>query len=310
MCKCEKLCTFVPKFYNIISYLTFLVMTLFTDSIFLTNELEGFRMCRESRSVDSVTVILCTAGSMDLFLNGHMNHVGANDLWIRIPLYGRQLGEYKISPDCEFMQLTVHQSIFEELMLDHMRIEPRWWQKQQYLKDHPVFQLSKEGIDFCYAYFRLIELQLKDRQSVYRKQILMATARATTMEILSYLDKVLPVSDDTTDRMSVDRSDYTFHQFTRMLQLNPHEREVQWFAQQLAITPKYLSEICKARSGKSASEWIADVTVSEIKHRLHYSTMSIMDIAKEMRFPNASFFCQYTKKHTGMTPNQYRKKKR
>ncbi|MBO4689370.1 MAG: AraC family transcriptional regulator [Paludibacteraceae bacterium] len=66
----------------------------------------------------------------------------------------------------------------------------------------------------------------------------------------------------------------------------------------------------KSRSGKSASEWIADVTVAELKHRLRNSTLSIRDVAKEMEFPNTSFFCQYTKKHTGMTPNQFRKMRR
>jgi YesN/AraC family two-component response regulator len=29
-----------------------------------------------------------------------------------------------------------------------------------------------------------------------------------------------------------------------------------------------------------------------------------------MEFPNASFFCQYTKKHTGLTPNKFRKERK
>ncbi len=80
-----------------------------------------------------------------------------------------------------------------------------------------------------------------------------------------------------------------------MLQEHPHEREVQWHAKQLKITPKYLSEICKERSGRSASEWIADVTVAELKHYLRNTTLPIREVARVMDFPNASFFCQYTK---------------
>ena len=41
-------------------------MTLFTDSIFLTNEIEGFKQCRETRS-EQTTVLLCTAGFIDVF---------------------------------------------------------------------------------------------------------------------------------------------------------------------------------------------------------------------------------------------------
>ena len=84
---------------------------------------------------------------------------------------------------------------------------------------------------------------------------------------------------------------------------------MQWYAEKLKITPKYLSEICKARSGKSASEWIAEVTVAELRHLLRDTTMPIHEIARVMEFPNASFFCQYTKKHTGLTPNHFRKEK-
>ena len=104
--------------------------------------------------------------------------------------------------------------------------------------------------------------------------------------------------------------DYTFHTFTNLLREHPHKREVQWYAEQIGITPKYLSEICKERSGKSASEWIADVTIAELKHLLRDTTMPIHKIAEQMEFPNASFFCQYTKKHTGLTPNKFRKERK
>ena len=76
------------------------------------------------------------------------------------------------------------------------------------------------------------------------------------------------------------------------------------------VSPKYLSEICKARTNMSAGEWIADITVAELKHYLHNTTLAIHDIARVMEFPNASFFCQYTKKHTGLTPNKFRKQKK
>ena len=138
----------------------------------------------------------------------------------------------------------------------------------------------------------------------------MAIARAATMELLNFLDKILVIEDEKPARKMVTASDYTFNKFTQLLRQHPHEREVQWFAKQLGITPKYLSEICKEMSGKSASEWIADVTVTELKHYLRNSTLPIREVARIMEFPNPSFFCQYTKKHTGLTPNHYRKEKK
>lgn len=287
-------------------------MTLFTDSIFLTNEVEGFRECREKRStaVNTMTVLLCTAGHIDVYYHDEMIRIHKDDLFVRIPDFNYQLGPYEMSPDFEFMQVTVDASLYDHIMFDHMRIEPNWWSKQEYVKQHPIFPINEKSIEFFKIYFHLLTLQLQDKMTPYRKQILMLIARGATMEMLNYMDKLAVGSESSTQRTSINHSDYIFHQFIRLLQQNPHAREVQWYAQQLGITPKYLSEICKERSEKAAGEWIADITVSELKHYLRNTTLPIREIARLMDFPNASFFCQYTKKHLGVSPNKYRRSKK
>ncbi len=283
-------------------------MTLFTDFIFLTNEVEGFKQCRETRSETSTTAILCTAGHIDVYYHGEMLRINQNDLFVRVP-NATELGPYEISPDFQFVMIAIPNTIFEGLMLDHMRVEPRWWQKLEYLKSHPIFPLNEVSREFFHTYVHLLTLQLNDKLSDYRHQILQLIARGATMELLNYMDKVVTFTEHEISRQTVNSSDYTFHSFMHLLREHPHEREVQWYAKELGITPKYLSEICKERSGRSASEWIADITVSELKQYLRNTTLPIREIAKVMEFPNASFFCQYTKKHTGMTPNHFRKQK-
>ena len=239
-----------------------------------------------------------------------MIRINAGDLFVRIPDFCHEMGPYVMSKDFEFNQITIDAKIFERVMFDHMRIEPNWYAKQEYIKEHPIFHISEASKEFFFTYFHLITLQMQDRQTDYRKQILMLIAKGATMEMLNYLDKLAVVDPDMANRRAVNSSDYTFHEFTRLLQSYPHKREVQWYAKHLNITPKYLSEICKERSGKAAGEWISDFTVSELKHYLQNTTLPIREIAELMEFPNASFFCQYTKKHTGLTPNHFRKAKR
>ena len=283
-------------------------MTLFTDSIFLTNDVAGFKKCRDTRSDVSTTAILCLAGHIDVYYRGKMLRIGKDNLFVRVP-NATELGPYEISDDFQFLMIAIPASLFEGLMFEHMRVEPRWWQKLEYLKEHPLFHLNSVSQQFVKIYFDLLQLQMEDRQTDYRKQIMMLIARGVTMELLNYMDKVVGFDELEVSRQSVNASDYTFHAFTHLLREHPHKREVQWFAKELNITPKYLSEICKDRSGKSASEWIAEVTVVELKHYLRNTTLPIRDIARVMEFPNASFFCQYTKKHTGLTPNHYRREK-
>lgn len=286
-------------------------MTLFTEYIFLTDDKEGFRECRETRttSTSTMTVILCEAGYIDVYFHGAMLRIHEGELFVRIPDFSHELGPYEMSPDFQFKQVTIDATIFEQIMYDHMRVEPNWYAKQEYIKAHPIFMLADSSKDFFHTYFHLLTLQLQEKQTDYRKQILKLLAHGATMEMLNYMDKLSLISAEEFERQSVNSSDYTFHEFTRLLQQHPHEREVQWYAKQLQITPKYLSEICKERSGKSAGEWIADITVSELKHYLRNTTLPIREVARVMEFPNASFFCQYTKKHTGLTPNHFRKQK-
>ncbi|MBO4519411.1 MAG: helix-turn-helix domain-containing protein [Paludibacteraceae bacterium] len=288
-------------------------MTLYTDSIFLTNDVEGFRECREKRTVSStatMTVLYCKQGFIDVYYRGGMLRISKGDLFIRIPDFSHELGPYEMSPDFEFLQVTVDAELFNQIMFEHMRVEPNWYLKQEYVKQNPIFPLNAKSLEFFEGYFHMLALQLADKPSAYRTQIMTLISRAATMEMLNYMDKLAVLNGVIEARTVVTQSDYTFHAFTRLLQTHPHEREVQWYAKQLKITPKYLSEICKEVSGKSAGEWIAEITVSELTHYLRNTTLSIYDIAKAMEFPNASFFCQYTKKHTGLTPNQFRKQKK
>ncbi len=304
---CKKYTTFAPNYY-MQSYST---MTLFTDFVFLTNEMEGFRYCRETRTTSSstMTVLLCKAGHIDVYYRGEMIRIGKNDLFIRIPDFNHELGPYEAAPDFQFSQVTISAEIFSQIMFEHMRVEPQWWQKQEYLKQHPIFQTNERVRDIFDTYFQLLILQLQGNQTDYRTQIQKLIARGATMEILNYIDQLAVLDKEQEMRLSTNQSDYTFHRFMQLLQEHPHEREVQWHAKQLKITPKYLSEICKERSGRSASEWIADVTVAELKHYLRNTTLPIREVARVMDFPNASFFCQYTKKHTGLTPNHFRKER-
>lgn len=283
-------------------------MTLYTDFIFLTDEIEGFKLCRDTRFETSVSVILCTKGYIEVGYRGEMIRIAKDDIFIRVPR-ATEKGPFNHSEDFEFKQISIPIQLFESLMFDLIRVEPLWWQKLEYLKENPIFHLPQKSIDVCLVYFDLLKLQLVDKQTDYRKQILKLVARGATMELLNYMDKTLVLGDEEVRRLSTNASDYTFETFMQLLREHPHEREVQWYAEELKITPKYLSEICKDRSGKSASQWIAEITISEIKHLLRNTTMPIHQVASVMEFPNASFFCQYTKKHTGLTPNHFRKQK-
>jgi AraC family transcriptional regulator, transcriptional activator of pobA len=84
------------------------------------------------------------------------------------------------------------------------------------------------------------------------------------------------------------------------------EREVQFYANQLHITSKYLNSICKLNSGVTASAWIQRFAKERIILLLQNERLNISQIADEMDFSSRSFFTRYVKKVLGATPSEYR----
>lgn len=84
------------------------------------------------------------------------------------------------------------------------------------------------------------------------------------------------------------------------------EREVQFYSNELNITPKYLNQICKQSSGVTASEWIQRTAKERIILLLQNKNLHISEIADKMEFGSRSFFTRYVKKLLGVTPSEYR----
>ncbi len=83
------------------------------------------------------------------------------------------------------------------------------------------------------------------------------------------------------------------------------ERMVQYYADRLCVTPKYLSMVVKDFSGRSPSDWISDYVVAEAKSLLHYSQLPPQEVAFRLNFPSTAAFGKFFKLKTGISPRQY-----
>lgn len=88
------------------------------------------------------------------------------------------------------------------------------------------------------------------------------------------------------------------------------QRDVAFYAEQLCISTRYLSTITQHMGNKSAKEIIDEMLMLELKVALQSSPLSLKEIADRYHFPDQSFFGRYFKKHTGMSPKEFRAKRR
>ena len=82
---------------------------------------------------------------------------------------------------------------------------------------------------------------------------------------------------------------------------------VNFMAEKLNISPRYLSDVLKQETGKTAIELIHLSLISEAKNLLRLGEKSVSEIAYELGFENASYFSRLFKKQAGMTPKEFKK---
>lgn len=96
-------------------------------------------------------------------------------------------------------------------------------------------------------------------------------------------------------------------QFIALLsRYHTEHRDLQFYAERMGLTPKYLSSAIKADSGHTAPEWIAEYVLMEARYYLRYTALPIKMIAWKLNFKNQMDFYRYFLRHAGMTPSSCR----
>ncbi|MCF0048461.1 helix-turn-helix domain-containing protein [Dyadobacter sp. LJ53] len=88
----------------------------------------------------------------------------------------------------------------------------------------------------------------------------------------------------------------------------PEHKEVAYYANELHITPKYLSEVLQVELGKTAKTLIDEYVIMEAKSLLKQTSLSIQEICYWLGFEDASHFNKFFKKLTDTTPGEYRRR--
>jgi AraC family transcriptional activator of pobA len=135
--------------------------------------------------------------------------------------------------------------------------------------------------------------------------------------ILSHLDSILKYAQRFYRRQFIDRkplSGIAVTKFDECLSMYFGKREagekglpsVNHMASQLHLSPKYLSDLLKQETGKTALELIHLHVISEAKNMLVVGEKSISEIAYQLGFENPPYFSRLFKKEVGMSPREYK----
>lgn len=154
--------------------------------------------------------------------------------------------------------------------------------------------------------FALLRIYFEQEGCICLDQLVLLQLKAFFLGFYDYLYRN-PIKR-TADNGSP-RTKELFNRFMRELENRYRQsRDVSFYAELLNISPKYLNIVTQRITSHTIKTIIDQYVVLQIKQSLTTEEKSIKQLAWEYHFSDLSFFCRYFKQHTGMTPQQFRKR--
>lgn len=84
------------------------------------------------------------------------------------------------------------------------------------------------------------------------------------------------------------------------------ERETDFYANKLGMTPKTINEVCKKGTGKTVKQHLQERLILEIKKEIKMGQKNMKEIAYDLGFNEPAYFTRFFKQHTSFTPSEFR----
>ena len=226
-----------------------------------------------------------------------MHEVSAGD--VIIISEEQVVADYKLSDDCKGIALIMSYNFFQNIVSGIHELSPLFL----FARTHPVFHLDDNQTKALENDIEHIKEKIADVGHRFRRELVVTMLKALIIDMSNIIYQFQQVGDEMQTRAEV-----IFRDFIQAVEKNYRtERRVSWYAQQLCITSKYLSETVRIVSRRTPSDWIDSYVTRELRVMLRNSTMSIKQIADELNFANQSFMGKFFKEHVGMSPSKFRK---
>lgn len=266
------------------------------DDLLLTERINEAPMPTEPRRMNFILIGLCTKGEVMYQLDTQRQIIKAGDILIVSDRH--VVDSYQHSPDMEGLCMMMSVNFYREIIQNVSDISSLFLFSRQ----HPVMSLEQREIETFKAYFQTIKQKISDEGNHFRKDLIKTLLLAMLYDLSNIIYRVKQ------DDKPQTRAEIIFTKFIKLVEKHfRQERRVGWYAQQLCITAKYLSETVKNASQRTPNEWIDNYIILELRVQLKNSTKTIKEITEELNFPNQSFLGKFFKEHVGMSPSEYRR---
>lgn len=169
--------------------------------------------------------------------------------------------------------------------------------------DNPLLSITEEEGELLEAWHRINGYCM--RMSGQKSARMMLKNQMQNLFVTMELELMPEISKKNIKSVSSARR--LFNRFCQLLVENCYsQHDVKFYADKLCITPYYLSKITSRTLGVPPKEIIDRQIVMEMKRLLVSTDLSAKEIAELFHFDNTSYMGRYFRRHTGMTPTEFR----
>lgn len=238
--------------------------------------------------------------ALEFVVNGYIRGKINNRFVELKPNYGvmwltdHVLEDVEVSPDCEIYVMGFTSQFAEDLNIkipqSHL----------SYIFMHPVWQMEDEKMQIVLRYMDFMQILIE--QNNYSAVLNMVRS------LMYFLAEDLAVNLQHTHSQT--RVEQICGQYLSLVETHCYEHHtVEWYASQMCLSPKYISNVVKQTLGSSPNKCIDRALIRKSKSLLSSTSLSVQQIANRLGFQNQSHFGTFFKRKTGCSPAAFRKKK-
>ena len=271
-----------------------------SDNFFVYTDISCLPLTKHATYLGEGFGGLCTGGTAVIDLFSMRRQISKNDLVTILPF---QLGSiHKVSDDFSMIFFKVDKVMFMDIMSSLGRITPDFFFHMRKNFQVPIsVNEDKRFIGFCSS----IDLRTNNDDPAFRRETILHLLRIYYWDFYVHFQK--KTRKRNTPLLNSNKESIAMKFAMLVFENRETHREVAYYADQLCISPLYLTKIIQEVNGRSARDMIADYTIIGIKTLLRNADITIKDVVRHSGFSSQSSFSRFFRKHTGMSPSEYRR---
>lgn len=252
--------------------------------------------------LDKYLILACNSGKLSVDVNGKHKQVSEFEALILPPR--TRLTNHMGSPGVRCDLAIISPATLKRLLGAHIEE----WDRCLYVYQTNHIVTDEEEREQFAGYVNTLGFKIRQQQRRYHKEVVESLLRSI---LFDYLELMMKVVTEPENSSAERQQKVLFRRFLELLSTRHVKHQlVDTYAQELCVSPNYLTKVCRKLSDKTALQWIREYTEADIRHHLLNTDRSVKEICDELGFPNLSFFGKYCRRAFGMSPTEFRKQRK